>query len=187
MTGTSSIELPTTFALGGTDECTIRAMREDDASELCTLLPKMHAESQWLNYMPGEFDKDEQWERNFIHEQQTKHASILLVAEAKGAIVAIAGAGSPEFKRYAHHAELGLSILKDFWGKGLGRKLMNLLIEWGRTCNLHKMYLKVFDGNERAIGLYRSMGFNVEARLKDDFAKNDGNYGDTLIMSFYYK
>jgi RimJ/RimL family protein N-acetyltransferase len=186
MNNKTDTSYPVTFALKDKRRCTIRLAVEDDARALCSLLPQMHAETEWLNYMPGEFNKDEEWERNFIIEQQAKPAAIMLLAEVDGKIIATAGAGSFEYKRYAHHAELGLSILKDYWGQGLGRKLMELLIEWGRARGLRKMYLKTFDGNDRAISLYDSLGFMTEARLKDDFLKNGGTYGDTIIMSMVY-
>lgn len=181
-----NIQLPVPFSLKDGRICTIRAVSEDDALEFCAILPQMHAESQWLNYMPGEFDKDEKWERNFIKEQQAKTAAIMIVAEVDGKIVATGGAGSLEYQRFAHQAELGLAILKDFWGQGLGQRLMELLIEWGRVRGLRKMHLRVFDGNDRAIALYDALGFETEARFKDDFLRNDGTYGDTIIMSLYF-
>jgi len=83
----------------------------------------------------------------------------------------------------SHHAELGLAVLKDFWNVGIGRKMMELLIQWGRDRNLRKLYLRVFDGNERAIRLYDALRFQREARLRDDFQRDDGTYADTIIMS----
>jgi len=183
----SEIELPQTFVLKNGRESIIRATVEDDAAELHTMVSQTHTESDGLNYMPGEFDKDEAWERNFIREQLAKPAGVMIVATVDGRIVASGGAGSLEYRRYAHHAEVGLAILKEFWGQGLGRKMMDLLVDWGRRRKLVKMYLKVFEGNDRAIGLYKSMGFKTEATLKDDFLRNDGTLGSTIIMSMYYR
>jgi RimJ/RimL family protein N-acetyltransferase len=180
------MRLPILFSLRDGRDCLIRATVEEDARELCEILPKMHAESQWLNYMPGEFDKSADWERCFIKEQTAKPAAIMLVAEVNGRIVATAGAGSLEYRRYAHHAELGLAVLKDFWGQGLGRRLTELLVEWGRARGLRKMYLKAFDGNERAIALYEALGFKAEARLRDDYLRDDGTFGDTITMGLNY-
>ncbi len=186
MTYDSRIQLPVSFSLKDGRESRIRPTTEDDARELCSILPRMHDESEWLNYMPGEFDKDERWERNFIREQIAKPTAIMIVVEVGGKIIATGGAGSLEYKRYAHHAEVGLAILKDYWGQGLGRKLMELLVQWGRDRGLRKMYLKTFDGNDRAIAIYDSLGFKIEARLRQDFRRNDGTFGDTIIMSLNY-
>lgn len=48
--------------------------------------------------------------------------------------------------------------------------------------NLHKVYLRVFDGNERAVKCYQKAGFTVEGRLAEHHFDN-GKYMDVLIMS----
>ena len=174
--------LPVSFTLKDGRSCTIRETVEDDAAELCEMLPKMHAESPWLNYKPGEFNKTVEQEKRFIREH-TKPSAMMLVALVGGKIVATGGVGSPEQIRLSHHAELGLAVLKDFWNVGIGRKMMELLIQWGRDRNLRKLYLRVYDGNDRAMRLYDALGFQHEARLRDDFQRDDGTYADTIIMS----
>lgn len=170
------------FTLKDGHPCIIRETVEDDAAELCEILPKMHAESSWLNYKPGEFDKTVEQEKHFIREH-TKPSAMMLVALVEGKIVATGGVGSPEQIRLSHHAELGLAVRKGFWNVGIGRKMMELLIQWGRDRNLRKLYLRVYDGNERAIRLYDAFEFQREARLRDDFQRDDGTYADTIIMS----
>jgi RimJ/RimL family protein N-acetyltransferase len=49
------------------------------------------------------------------------------------------------------------------------------------TLNLHRVYLRVFEPNARAIKVYRGIGFQDEGRLREDrFAQ--GRYVDTLVM-----
>lgn len=48
------------------------------------------------------------------------------------------------------------------------------------------MYLKVYADNDRAINLYRSLGFVEEGHLRQDIRRGDGTYGDTLIMAKYF-
>lgn len=120
---------PLTFQLKDGRACVIRPMTEDDAEELCAVLPKMHSESDFLNYLPGEFSKTVEEEKEYIREHTTTPGSLAVAAEVDGCIVAVGGARSPEFKRMAHHAELGLVVLKGFWGLGIGRKIMETIIE----------------------------------------------------------
>ena len=178
--------LPFRFTLKDGQECVIRPTTEDDAEELCQFLPKTHLESDFLNYLPGEFNKTIEEEREFIREHNTKPCSISLTAVVGGRIIAVAGGASPEQKRYVHHAECGLVVLKGFWGAGLGRRLMECLVEWARQVGLRKLYLKVFGDNARAISLYESLGFVEEGRLKGDVLRGDGTYGDTLLMSKFF-
>jgi RimJ/RimL family protein N-acetyltransferase len=183
---TVGLVLPFTFTLKDSRECLIRGMVEDDAEELCEFLPKTHIESDFLNYLPGEFDKTVEQEREFIREHNAKPCSISMTAVAEGRIVAVAGGASPEQRRYVHHAECGLVVLKEFWGAGLGRELMECLVEWARQAGLRKLNLKVFADNTRAIRLYESLGFVEEGRLKGDVLRGDGTYGDTLIMAHFF-
>lgn len=56
---------------------------------------------------------------------------------------------------------------KDYWGKGLGKEIMKLIIIEAKILNLVELYLFVIPENIRAIKLYESMGFNEE-REKDE-------------------
>lgn len=167
--------------------CTIRAAVEDDARELLAFLKHTHAESDFLNYFPGEFTKTIEEERAFIRDHLTKPGLLLIVGELDGRIIAAGGAWSPEFQRMTHHAELGLTVLRDFWRQGIGRKLMECIIEWGRLAGKRKIYLRVFADNDRALPMYESLGFAEEGRLRGDVLRADGTYGDTVVMAKFYR
>ncbi len=184
--GADAGNVPIVFELRDGRRCTIRAWAEDDAAQLVTVMPKMTAESDFLAYMPGEFKMTVEQEVEFIRNHHAKPQSWSVLVELDGDIIAFAGGESQDRKRYAHHAEFGLVVARDYWGQGLGRKLTELAIEWGRRIGLHKLYLRVFDNNIRAIKLYESTGFVEEARLKDDVLRGDGTYGDTIVMARYY-
>jgi len=66
--------------------------------------------------------------------------------------------------------------------KGIGRLLINELIIWAANNFLiEKVSLSVFSSNERAIELYRKMGFRKEGLCKGDM-KINGKYVDSLLM-----
>lgn len=79
--------------------------------------------------------------------------------------------------------ELGIVIGKrDCLGKGYGSEAVELLLRFGfDTLNLHRIYLQVFDFNERALRTYRKCGFREEGRLREAFFR-DGAYHDILVM-----
>ena len=67
------------------------------------------------------------------------------------------------------------------WGHGYGREAMELLLRFGfHELNLHRIGLTVFSYNERAIGLYESLGFVREGsereRLHRDGTRHDMHY-----------
>ena len=72
---------------------------------------------------------------------------------------------------------------KNSWGKGLGRKVTQAVVDWGfEQLNLHKVSLSVLAFNKRAIELYRSMGFRKEGALRDEQFRT-GRYHDLVLMS----
>lgn len=150
------------------------------------MFPKTHEESDFLLHFPGEFDLTVEQEREFIRERREKDNAVLLTVEVDGRLVAFAGAESSRFKRQQHHAELGVTVVKAFWGMGLGRKLTECIIAWARQRGLHKLYLRVYEHNVRASALYESLGFDEEGRLKDDVLRADGRYTDVIVMAKYF-
>ncbi len=179
--------LPVTFTLRDGRTCTIRLMIEDDAAELCDVFPKTHVESDFLNWLPGEFQMTVEEERRFLRDTLACQPSIGLVVVVDGCIIAMGGAHANPRKRYKHHSEFGLTVLKAFWGMGIGRKIMETLDDWGRSAGLHKATLCVFHDNAGAIALYRSMDFIDQGRLVDHALRADGTYGDVIMMAKFYE
>lgn len=57
-------------------------------------------------------------------------------------------------------AEFGIFIIKDFWGRGIASKALNLMLEIGfKKLNLTEIYLEVMDNNIKAKNIYLKRGF----------------------------
>jgi diamine N-acetyltransferase len=81
-------------------------------------------------------------------------------------------------------AEIGLFIGdKSSWDQGYGTEVLRLLLRHGfSTLNLHRIYLRVFEDNPRAIRAYEKAGFVQEGRQRQaEF--HDGQFFDVLWMS----
>jgi RimJ/RimL family protein N-acetyltransferase len=80
-------------------------------------------------------------------------------------------------------AEFALMIGdRSIWGQGLGRACTKFAIDYGfRELNLNRICLTVLSTNERAIGLYHSLGFKDEGKLRQAQYKG-GQYVDVWIM-----
>ena len=81
-------------------------------------------------------------------------------------------------------AELAILIGDDSWqGKGIGRAICDRVIRYGLDqLNLHRVELTVLATNERAIRLYKALGFKVEGTQKDAQFR-DGEYVDVIFMA----
>ncbi|KAL4728076.1 hypothetical protein ACLX1H_004796 [Fusarium chlamydosporum] len=77
----------------------------------------------------------------------------------------------------AHHrnAEIGISLRKEYQGKGYGREAINWMLDWGfRHAGLHTIGLTTASFNPRAVHLYQSMGFTLEGRRRGTIWQNRG-------------
>jgi UDP-4-amino-4,6-dideoxy-N-acetyl-beta-L-altrosamine N-acetyltransferase len=63
-------------------------------------------------------------------------------------------------------------------GSMLGEVLLKLAFD---VAKLHTLKLEVFEDNERAIALYRKLGFVEEGRLRE-FIFRDGKWKDVIVM-----
>ncbi len=88
------------------------------------------------------------------------------------------------FNWTARSAEAGIVIgEKEYWGKGYGGEAMNLMLRVAfEGLNMHRVYLRVADFNERGIRSYHRIGFREEGRWREARFL-DGRYADTVQMS----
>lgn len=89
---------------------------------------------------------------------------------------------SKSIPEYSHVGVLGMGILSEYRGRGLGKKLLAKTINHAKEINkLEKIELVVFESNINAIKLYKKFGFFEEGkRLKA--RKIDGKYDNELLM-----
>jgi RimJ/RimL family protein N-acetyltransferase len=75
-----------------------------------------------------------------------------------------------------------IGILEQFTGKGIGTQLFQMLEAWARSNDIHRLELTVMTHNERAIALYKKMGFEIEGIKKHSLFVN-GEYVDEYYMA----
>ena len=81
-------------------------------------------------------------------------------------------------------SEFGIVIgEKSFWNQGFGTEAVRLLVSHGfQSLNLNRIFLRVFENNQRAIRAYEKAGFSLEGRMRQaEFQQ--GQFIDVLIMS----
>ena len=85
--------------------------------------------------------------------------------------------------RRNHARVLGIGILPDWQGRGVGRRLMARLLDWADNWgHVLRVELMVHADNERAMALYRSLGFVEEGRHRA-YALKNGRYVDSFSMA----
>ena len=82
------------------------------------------------------------------------------------------------------HAELAIVVTdRAFQGRGFGTDAVNCIVDFGfGELRLERIYLHVFDYNERARRSYEKSGFRLEVTLRHA-RFHHGAYHDVLLMS----
>lgn len=82
----------------------------------------------------------------------------------------------------ARNGRIFLAIKREYQSQGLGKKVIQGLIEKAKELNLHKLWLIVRADNRKSQALYLKEGFDFEGLLKDEYCV-DGFYYDMVRMS----
>jgi len=86
-----------------------------------------------------------------------------------------------ERESFAHVGRLGMGLLPQYRGQGMGRRLAEKTIAQAKRIGLERIELDVYASNKPAIGLYQSLGFALEG-VKRKGRKLDGIYDDVVVM-----
>jgi len=160
----------------------IRRLTGADAPAVLAYLRTVGTESAFLSFGGEGPPISEAEEREFLDRAGEIDNALMIVAEWKGEMV-----GSLTFKggdraRTRHVGEFGISVARKCQGIGLGRRLIEVLIDWARTgAIVRKINLVVLTSNVRAIALYESLGFEPEGRSRRDLLV-DGEFHDAFVM-----
>ena len=107
----------------------------------------------------------------------------ILVAVIDGEVAGMIGLHTYSRPRINHRAEIGMMVRDDWQGKGVGKAMMQAVIDLAeKWLNLARIELTVFTDNEPAISLYRKFGFEIEGTLRKH-AFRDGEFVDSYVMA----
>ena len=82
----------------------------------------------------------------------------------------------------SHCGSLGMGVLAEYRGHGIGTRLLRACIEKAWTKGITRIELEVRADNTKAIALYEQLGFKHEA-LKRNAMRFGGTYFDAVQMS----
>lgn len=86
---------------------------------------------------------------------------------------------------FAHVGTLGMGIIPEYRGLGIGEKLINTALDMAKKRGLTRIELTVREGNLPAQRLYQKVGFEVEGVHKNAVLI-DGVYENHVFMALVY-
>lgn len=172
-----------TVLLKGGVELLVRNAVASDARALRDIMQRTHAETDYLLSYPDEQSVDDEQEARALAETERSDNEVELVAIIDRRIVGSAGVSAVRSRRkVAHRARFGISILKECWGMGIGRVLMEASIDCAQRAGYTQLELEVVAGNERALSLYRRAGFEEYGRNPRGYRSAVAGYQELVHM-----
>jgi RimJ/RimL family protein N-acetyltransferase len=159
----------------------IRPIEIADAEQYTALLRYLDAESRFP--VVSAFDRvmdAAQW-RTFIARMKAAGLTEYFVAEEGPQLVGFlstSNAGMADVRQL----RIVIAIRRSHVGQGLGTRLFLVMETWARAAGIERLKLLVEANNERALGLYRKMGFAVEEVIERAVIV-DGQPVDDLVMA----
>jgi RimJ/RimL family protein N-acetyltransferase len=144
-----------------------------DAAAIVGYLERVAGESPFLTFGPGDLNLTVARETAIIERLATRGTGFMLEGVVDGEVVSVATVMRVARPRVRHAGELGVSVLRALWGRGVGRAMCQAAIAEARTAGMRKLNLRVREDNTRAIALYDSLGFVREGRLDRAILEND--------------
>lgn len=135
----------------------IRSAEERDAESLSSLRVQIDGETENMDREQGEAYIDAAVFRNIIRLDTEKDRNLFLVATVQEEIVGYARCEA-DLKRFSHRVEFGVCVARNYWGYGIGNKLLESSLQWADRSGVEKVTLTVLETNDKAIELYRRMG-----------------------------
>ncbi len=166
-------------------EIIISEAKPSDAEEILGYMDIVGAETDNLFVEEGTKSFTVEGERGFLENNANDEESLMLVAKLGDEIVSLGNISLVTKRpRGRHRASFGITVQKKAWGLGIGKAMILELSGFAKRIGVEIIELEVKTDNERAIGLYEHLGFEIMATHKNYF-KINGEYADAYIMQKY--
>lgn len=132
------------------------------------------------------YEREAQFSPDFVSERlrPAEGKFVLGAFDEAGALVGVVAFVRETGAKVAHKGNVyGMYVVPEGRGRGAGKALMLALIERAKACEgLERINLAVVTGNEPAIRLYRSLGFETYGTERQAL-KYEGRYADERFLS----
>ena len=158
-------------------EASIRAAAPGDAAAICTIYNQGIEDR--IATLETELRTPEE-RRQWMAARASRHPVVVAVTDGQ-----VVGWGSLNSfnprPAYDHVVDLSVYVERGWRGQGVGRVLMQHLMELATTLGYHKIVLATFPYNEAGVSLYTRMGF-IPVGVYHEQGQLDGRWVDVLIM-----
>lgn len=173
----------TTFTTKSGKKIDIVTPSMDMLDAILTFVNRLADEDTFLSFVPEHkiTREDEKiWLDNLITKMKFKKA-FMIYAIYNGKIVGSCDYNKGSTARDPHVASFGLMVDQDWRNDGIGRFILEYVINQAKADRLKIATLTVFSDNEIGKNLYEKVGFTECGRIPDGFIRK-GQYSDCIRM-----
>lgn len=164
-------------------EIILRNAVPEDAQMLLDFIRTACKETRFLLMEADEVNLTLEQEIDFIERHNRSESNLLILAFVDGIYAGNCSMNSMKgSRREAHRAEVGIALYQKYTGQGLGGILLKRLLKAAKEYGYEQAELTVVDGNERAMKLYKRLGFVECGRTPNANKYDDGTYADDIRM-----
>lgn len=149
---------------------------------------------KWLNdpeviqylslFHPLSLAAEEQWFEAMLKKHPAEQVLVIEMRQGEESWLPLGNCSFMDLDWRNRSAEFGIFIgEKSYWSRGYGSEATRLMLQYGfGTLNLHRIWLRVFANNRRAIRAYEKAGYQQEG-IQRQALFQEGRYIDVLVMS----
>lgn len=163
---------------------TLREAIIADAEQLRDVTKEYVEESEYIPTVKDEFNPSIEEEEKYIASFIDTINRLLIVALKGDKIIGSISVNGESKQMMKHTAPIGIGMLKEWRGKGIGSAMFRSVIRWAKEQSpLEVLWLETLSTNEAGKALYGKFGFEETGIIPNHIKFEEGKYTDTVIMS----
>lgn len=160
----------------------IKEANPEEARDIIRYVSTVGSESDFLTYGDGEYKISLEQEIKLIHGSIESDNQVILIGWVQNVIVGCITFRAGKWQRVRHTGEFGVTVSKKNWGLGIGTLMTEALLNWAKGSTvIRKINLRVRSDNDRAIAVYKKLGFVEEGKITREFYI-DGEFFDNFLF-----
>lgn len=171
-----------TISLKDGRSCLLRSPQLEDTEDMLAYLQQTSSETHFLLREPEDVNETIESERLFIQNIITSDLQLMIVAIVDGKLAGNCGLSFRTYSKVKHRCEIGIGLLREFWGLGIGSVLFDEMTAAAKARGCTQMELLVIEGNQRGMALYKKKGFYVVGTVPNAIRLKDGMFLEEYIM-----
>ena len=160
----------------------LRSPLPADASAALEYMKITAGETPFLLRTPEEITLTIEDEARFLARFETAPNSVMILCFVDGVLAGNCQIDRKTKLKNRHRATVAIALIRQFWNLGIGTALFEEMIAIARNWGVTQLELEVIEGNERAMALYRKMGFETVSFVPNAILMPDGTYSREFLM-----